>query len=133
MAAVTFPILQHCYKPAKPYPDFPFFAHATGQPVKGTGTRTDCGTESRVDCGRERATGIIAVLRSCASGIATLLGKLCATIVRHKTAAVPIVHEEVVLSEEGAKVWEEVSNPASPVGKPVHHCRRRLPDGDLPR
>jgi hypothetical protein len=103
------------------------------QPAKGTGTRTDCRTEIRADCSRERATGIIAVLRSCASGIATLFGRLCASFVRRKTAAVPTVHEEVVLSEEGAKVWEEVSNPDSPVGKPIHHCRRRLPDGDLPR
>jgi hypothetical protein len=103
------------------------------QPVKDTGTRTDGGKESHADYGRERATGIIGVLRTCASGIATLLGKLCASFVRRKTAAVPIVHEEVVLSEEGAKVWEEISNPDSPVGKPVHHCRRRLPDGDRPQ
>jgi hypothetical protein len=43
---------------------------------------------------------------------------------------VPVVHEPVRLSPEGAKVWEQVADPNSPVGKPVHHRRRRMADGD---
>jgi hypothetical protein len=39
---------------------------------------------------------------------------------------VPVFHEDVVLTEEGAKLWEEITQPNSPVGKPVHR-RWRLP------
>jgi hypothetical protein len=85
---------------------------------------------SRADCVPERATGIMGVL---CRVVANFLGKLRAPFARRKTGRAPVVHEEVVLSPEGAKVWEEVSNPDSPVGKPVHHRRHRLPDGDLPR
>jgi hypothetical protein len=39
---------------------------------------------------------------------------------------VSVFHEDVALTEEGAKLWEEITEPNSPVGKPVHR-RWRLP------
>jgi hypothetical protein len=44
--------------------------------------------------------------------------------------AVPVIHEEVTLTPEGAAVWQDAMDPNMPVGKPVHHQRRRLPSGD---
>jgi len=36
---------------------------------------------------------------------------------------------DVVLSPEGAELWEKIENdPNSPVGRPVNHVRRRLPE-----
>jgi hypothetical protein len=49
---------------------------------------------------------------------------------RRKPRRIPVIHEDVVLTPEGAKVWQEVADPDSPVGKPVGHRRRRLTDGD---
>jgi hypothetical protein len=47
-----------------------------------------------------------------------------------KSRSVPVIHEEVVLSPDGVKVWQQAAEPTSSVGKPVQHRRRRLTDGD---
>jgi len=71
------------------------------------------------------------------SGARRFLARLWAALgkvfpFRAKTRRVPVVHEDVVLTPEGAKLWEQVTDPNSPVGKPTHR-RRRLPEGDAPR
>ena len=38
----------------------------------------------------------------------------------------------VTLTPEGAQVWEKAMDPNLPTGKPLHHVRRRLADGDAP-
>jgi len=47
-----------------------------------------------------------------------------------KGRRVPTVHQDVVLTHEGATVWQQVTDADSPVGKPVRHRRRRMVDGD---
>jgi hypothetical protein len=84
------------------------------------------GDETRTDCDRNRARGIVALLRRCGSGVAALLGKPSTPFMRPKTAHVPILHAKVVLSQEGAKIWEEVAKLDCSVGKPAHHRSRRL-------
>jgi hypothetical protein len=44
--------------------------------------------------------------------------------------AVPVIHETVTLTPEGAEVWKQAMDPNSPVGKPQHQ-RRRLVNGDM--
>lgn len=48
---------------------------------------------------------------------------------RARRKDIPVVHQEVTLTPEGAAAWKQAMDPNSPVGKPVHH-RRRLPAGD---
>ena len=52
---------------------------------------------------------------------------------RKAKRAVPVVHEDVVLTQEGAAMVKQAMDPTSSVGKPVHHCRRRIEDGDADR
>lgn len=40
--------------------------------------------------------------------------------------AMPVHHEPVLLSEEGAKIRQQVMGPASPAGKPINYRRRCL-------
>jgi hypothetical protein len=52
-----------------------------------------------------------------------------ACLFRPEARRVPVWRLDITLTPEGAKVWQQVSDPESPVGKPTHH-RRRLTDGD---
>jgi hypothetical protein len=47
-----------------------------------------------------------------------------------KGRRVPVVHQDVMLTKEGAEVWEQIADPQSSVGKPIRHRRRRVADGD---
>jgi hypothetical protein len=49
-----------------------------------------------------------------------------------KSKAVRVIHEEVVLTPEGAEVWQQAMDPKSAVGKPTS-SRRRLREGDATR
>ncbi len=58
----------------------------------------------------------------------SLLGRAGA---KSKTAPnVPVVHDEVTLTPEGAEIWQQAMDPKVPFGKPANHQRRRLPSGD---
>jgi hypothetical protein len=60
-----------------------------------------------------------------------MICKLCTGIEgifvkKAKPGDIPVVHDNVTLSADGAKVWQQVADPASPVGKPVQHRRRPI-------
>jgi hypothetical protein len=40
----------------------------------------------------------------------------------------PVVHQDVTLTPEGEKIWNEVANPNSEVGKPVGFKHRTFDD-----
>jgi hypothetical protein len=53
---------------------------------------------------------------------------------RRQPRAIPVIHENVTLTPEGAEIWNQVvEDRDSPIGNPIHHRRRRLPEGDAGR
>ena len=67
------------------------------------------------------------------AGILALMRAIWRTIFpfgRNKTRDVPVIHEDVTLTPEGAEVWKQLVDPKSPVGKPSQHRRRRMVNGD---
>jgi hypothetical protein len=78
---------------------------------------------------RRRAWGCVA-LCSCCAGLAAIFGRMF-FLSRAKFRKVPIIHESVSLTPEGAEVWQKAMDSESPVGKPVAHHRRRLANGDV--
>jgi hypothetical protein len=48
-----------------------------------------------------------------------------------KRRTIPVIHEQVTLSPEGAEIWKQVEDdPSSTVGRPIGHQRRRIECGD---
>jgi hypothetical protein len=103
--------------------------HTSPHPLQSTAATSG----SQADRARFRSAGHTSFFSGCRTLVATIVCKVCALFTASKDRHVPVIHEKVVLSEEGAKIWEEVSNPASPVGKVVGHRRSRVADGDPPR
>jgi hypothetical protein len=58
------------------------------------------------------------------SAIRSFFARLLCLLTWRRRRPVPLIHQEVVLTPEGARVWEQVADPESPVGKPTHRSRR---------
>jgi len=72
-----------------------------------------------------RASGrIFAMLATCCRSIARLFTWT------KKGRAVPVIHEEVTLSEKGAELWKQIeADPNSKIGRPIGHKRHRIESG----
>ena len=89
------------------------------------------GNVKREQVSPSHESGMRSLLHAFCGGLAALrayLGKIF-TRPQAKSRPVPVIHEEVRLTPEGVKVWEQVMDPASSVGKPTRHRRRRLANG----
>ena len=78
-----------------------------------------------------RRVGLWAAAHALLASLAGAIGRLF-PFRRAKSRAVPVVHDDVTLTPEGAAVWEQAMDPTSPSGKPTQHHRRRLSSGDAP-